>query len=185
MRWLGAGIAAGVLSAAAAQADTLEIEVDGSVTGTIEIDLLEDVAPNHVAQIKALAEAGAYDGVVFHRVIDGFMAQTGDVEFGQRGSSGIAQAGMGGSDMPDLTAEFSDIPFERGTVGMARAMDPDSANSQFFIMFAPAPSLDGQYTVVGQVTSGQDIVDQIARGDGPNGEVGEPDWMTSVTVKAD
>jgi peptidylprolyl isomerase len=185
MRRLVLGVAVAVVTAAAAQADTLAIEVDGSVQGTIEIELLPDVAPKHVAQIEALAEAGAYDGVVFHRVIDGFMAQTGDVEFGKKNSPNIAQAGMGGSDMPDLKAEFSDIPFERGTVGMARAMDPDSANSQFFIMFAPAPSLDGQYTVVGKVIAGQDVVDRIRRGDGPNGEVSDPDWMAKVTVRAD
>jgi peptidylprolyl isomerase len=178
---LGAALGAG----AAAQADTLEIEVGGSVTGVIEIELLPDVAPEHVARIEALAESGAYDGVVFHRVIEGFMAQTGDVAFGKRGSDSLAQAGMGGSDMPDLEAEFSDIPFERGTVGMARSADPDSANSQFFIMFAPAPSLDGQYTVVGRVTAGQDVVDGIQRGEGANGEVSDPDWMAKVTVRTD
>jgi len=186
MRRLALGLAAALaLSAGAARADMLEIEVDGSAKGTIEIELLSDVAPEHVARIEALAKAGAYDGVVFHRVIDGFMAQTGDVEFGRKGSGDLARAGMGGSDLPDLKAEFSDIRFERGTVGMARAMDPDSANSQFFIMFAPAPSLDGQYTVVGRVVSGQDVVDGIRRGDGPNGEVSDPDWMAKVTVKAD
>ena len=185
MRTLALGLAVVVATAAVARADTLAIEVDGSVKGTIEIELLPDVAPEHVARIEALARAGAYDGVVFHRVIEGFMAQTGDVEFGKKGSATIARAGMGGSDMPDLKAEFSDIPFERGTVGMARSMDPDSANSQFFIMFAPAPSLDGQYTVVGKVIAGQDVVDSIRRGEGPNGEVGDPDWMAKVTVQAD
>ncbi|MFT3973542.1 MAG: peptidylprolyl isomerase [Amaricoccus sp.] len=181
---LGAGLALAI-AAGAAQADTLEIQVDGSVKGTVEIELLPDVAPKHVAQIEALAKAGAYDGVVFHRVIDGFMAQTGDVQFGRKGSPDIAQAGMGGSDMPDLKAEFSDIPFERGTVGMARAQDPNSANSQFFIMFAPAPSLNGQYTVVGKVIAGQDVVDRIRRGALPSGAVSDPDWMAKVTVKAD
>ncbi|MBB5222233.1 peptidylprolyl isomerase [Amaricoccus macauensis] len=185
MRRLALGLAVVALGATAAAADTLQIDVDGSVKGTVEIELLPEVAPQHVAQIEALAKAGAYDGVVFHRVIEGFMAQTGDVQFGKKGSPNIAQAGMGGSDMPDLKAEFSDLKFERGTVGMARAMDPDSANSQFFIMFEPAPSLDGQYTVVGKVISGQDVVDQIRRGDGPNGEVSDPDWMAKVTVKAD
>lgn len=186
MKGLACGLAAALaLSAVAAHADTLEIQVDGSVKGTIEIELLPDVAPEHVARIEALAKSGAYDGVVFHRVIDGFMAQTGDVEYGKTGSAGIAQAGMGGSDLPDLKAEFSKLPFERGTVGMARAQDPDSANSQFFIMFAPAPSLDGQYTVVGKVIAGQDVVDRIRRGDGRNGEVSDPDWMAKVTVKAD
>ena len=172
------------MASPAAQATGLRIEVEGGVTGTIAIDLLEDVAPGHVDQITALAEAGAYDGVVFHRVIDGFMAQTGDVEFGRMGEGfDIRMAGRGGSDLPDLTAEFSDVSFDRGVVGMARAQDPDSANSQFFIMFAPAPFLDGQYTVVGRVTEGMDVVDAIKRGQGQNGAVvGEPDRMVRVTV---
>ena len=172
------------VAASAAQATGLQIEVAGGVTGTITIDLLEDVAPGHVAQITALAEAGAYDGVVFHRVIDGFMAQTGDVEFGRVGEGfDIRMAGRGGSDRPDLEAEVSDITFDRGVVGMARAQDPDSANSQFFIMFAPGPFLDGQYTVVGRVTDGMDVVDAIKRGQGQSGAVvGEPDRMVSVTV---
>ena len=160
----------------------LVIEVAGSTTGTITIDMAADVAPNHVAQITALAREGAYDGVVFHRVIDGFMAQTGDVEFGRTGGD-IAQAGMGGSTKPDLAAEFSSLPFDRGVVGMARSMDPNSANSQFFIMFAPAPHLDGQYTVVGRVISGMDVVDAIKKGDeAQNGLVTEPDYMAKVTV---
>ncbi len=160
----------------------LEIEVAGEAGGTVVIDLFEDVAPQHVEQITALAAEGAYDGVVFHRVIDGFMAQTGDVEFG--GPDGdMDMAGRGGSDRPDIPAEFSDIPFERGTVGMARSQNPDSANSQFFIMFAPGPFLNGDYTVVGEVTSGMDVVDAIKRGTGQNGAVvGEPDRMTAVTV---
>jgi peptidylprolyl isomerase len=160
----------------------LVITVAGQAAGEIVIDLLPDVAPQHVAQITALAGEGAYDGVVFHRVIDGFMAQTGDVQFGKAGGD-VAMAGMGGSDKPDLPAEFSDIPFDRGVVGMARAQDPDSANSQFFIMFAPGDFLNGQYTVVGRVISGMDIVDAIKRGDGPNGEVTEPDRMDSVIVQ--
>ena len=123
----------------------LVISVDGQTKGTITIDLLPDVAPKHVAQIVALAKEGAYDDVVFHRVIDGFMAQTGDVQYGKAGGS--AQAGMGGSQLPDLPAEFSSLSFDRGVIGMARSQSPDSANSQFFIMFAPAPHLDGQYTV--------------------------------------
>ena len=158
----------------------LVIEVDGATTGKIVIDLLPDVAPKHVAQITALAEKGAYDDVVFHRVIDGFMAQTGDVQFGHGGGS--AEAGMGGSDLPDLPAEFSATTFERGTVGMARSQDPNSANSQFFIMFAPAPHLDGQYTVVGQVVEGMDVVDALKKGDGGNGEVTSPDRMAKVTI---
>ncbi|MEM6389514.1 MAG: peptidylprolyl isomerase, partial [Pseudomonadota bacterium] len=127
--------AAAVLASPALGAG-LEIDVDGDAQGTIVIDLLEDVAPGHVDRMTALAAEGAYDDVVFHRVIDGFMAQTGDVEFGLFGMD-MRYAGRGGSEGPDLSAEFSDIPFERGVVGMARAQDPDSANSQFFIMFEP------------------------------------------------
>ena len=160
----------------------LVIEVDGEAKGTIVIDMLPDLAPKHVAQITALAEAGKYDGVVFHRVIDGFMAQTGDVQHG-KASGDVSRAGMGGSDLPDIPAEFSKQSFERGVVGMARSQSPDSANSQFFIMFAPGPFLDGQYTVVGQVISGMDVVDQIKRGSGGNGEVTGPDQMVSVTVQ--
>ena len=171
------------LLAGPALATGIEIEIAGEgANGTVVIDLFEDVAPGHVEQITALAGAGAYDGVVFHRVIDGFMAQTGDVEFGQRGGD-MRRAGTGGSDRPDLKAEFSDIPFDRGVVGMARARHPDSANSQFFIMFAPGHFLNGQYTVVGRVTEGMDVVDAIKRGEGPNGAVlGQPDAMTRVRV---
>jgi peptidylprolyl isomerase len=167
-----------------AQATGLQIEVAGEASGTITIDLLEDVAPKHVEQITTLASAGAYDGVVFHRVIDGFMAQTGDVEFGRMGEGfDIRMAGRGGSDRADIPAEFSDVPFERGVVGMARSQSPDSANSQFFIMFEPGPFLNGQYTVVGRVTDGMDVVDAIKRGQGQNGAVvGEPDRMVTVTV---
>jgi peptidylprolyl isomerase len=161
----------------------LVIEVAGSTSGSIVIDMAQDVAPNHVAQITALAQEGAYDGVVFHRVIDGFMAQTGDVEFGKTGGD-ISQAGMGGSARPDLGAEFSALSFDRGVVGMARSMDPNSANSQFFIMFAPAPHLDGQYTVVGRVISGMEVVDAIKKGDSAaNGLVDGPDYMAKVTVQ--
>src|SRR5690554_3931949 len=128
----------------------LEIEVGGEGQGRIVIDLAEGAAPQHAERLMTLAEQGAYDGVVFHRVIDGFMAQTGDVEFG-RTDGDTARAGMGGSELPDLPAEFSDLSFDRGAVGMARSAHPDSANSQFFIMFAPAAHLDGQYTVVGHV----------------------------------
>ena len=170
------------LFAVPASATGLKIEVAGEANGTVTIDLLEDVAPKHVEQITALAASGAYDGVVFHRVIDGFMAQTGDVQYGRMGGD-MRLAGRGGSDRPDLPAEFSDITYERGVVGMARAQDPNSANSQFFIMFAPGPFLDGQYTVVGKVTGGMDVVDAIKRGTGPNGSViGQPDQMKSVTV---
>ena len=160
----------------------LVIEVSGKANGEIVIDLSPDLAPKAVAQIVALAKAGAYDNVVFHRVMQGFMAQTGDVKYGKKGAD-TAMAGMGGSDMPDLPAEFSAVPFDRGMVGMARASDPNSANSQFFIMFAPGDFLNGQYTVVGKVIKGMEIVDQIKLGDGANGEVSDPDVMTKVTVQ--
>ncbi|NCQ23718.1 MAG: peptidylprolyl isomerase [Rhodobacteraceae bacterium CG17_big_fil_post_rev_8_21_14_2_50_63_15] len=171
------------LLAGPALATGLQIEVAGEANGTITIDLLEDVAPGHVAQITALAAEGAYDGVVFHRVIEGFMAQTGDVEFGKIDGGDMSRAGMGGSSRPDLKAEFSDERFLRGVVGMARSQNPDSANSQFFIMFDAGEFLNGQYTVVGRVTEGMEIVDAIKRGNGPNGAViGRPDVMTRVTV---
>ncbi len=160
----------------------LIIEVEGEAKGQIVIDMASDAAPKHVAQIVALAKEGAYDNVVFHRVIEGFMAQTGDVKYGKAGGD-LSMAGMGGSDMADLPAEFSNLSFDRGVVGMARSMDPNSANSQFFIMFAPAPHLDGQYTVVGRVISGMEVVDAIKRGEGANGEVAGPDLMTKVTVQ--
>ena len=160
----------------------LVIEVSGEANGTIVIDLLPEVAPLHVEQITALARDGAYDGVVFHRVIDGVMAQTGDVEFGRLGGD-MSMAGRGGSSRPDIPAEFSDVPFERGTVGMARAASPDSANSQFFIMFDEGSFLNGQYTVFGRVIEGMDVVDAIKRGEGQNGAViGQPDVMISVRV---
>lgn len=165
------------------ESPNLVIEVAGETTGTIVIDLLADVAPNHVAQIVALAEEGAYDGVVFHRVIPNFMAQTGDVEFGKHGGN-TSRAGMGGSDRPDLRSEFSDVPFERGVVGMARSASPHSGNSQFFIMFAPAGHLNGQYTVVGRVLEGMEVVDAIKKGDtANNGAVANPDRMEKVTVQ--
>jgi len=161
----------------------LVIEVAGEANGRVVIDLFEETAPQHVAQIAALAEEGAYDGVVFHRVIDGFMAQTGDVEFGKSGGD-MSQAGMGGSSLPDIAAEFGDIPFDRGIVGMARAQDPNSANSQFFIMFDEGHFLNGQYTVVGRVIEGMDIVDAIKRGAGPNGSVSDaPDVMQDVSIE--
>ncbi|MDE1993380.1 MAG: peptidylprolyl isomerase, partial [Rhizobiaceae bacterium] len=151
--------------------------------GPVVIQLMPDVAPKHVAQIEALAKKGEYDGVAFHRVIDGFMAQTGDVQYGNMTKGYDAQkAGTGGSDMPNLPAEFSKVPFTRGTVGMARAQDPNSANSQFFIMFADGDFLNGQYTVVGKVVSGMENVDKIKRGQGENGEVTSPDRMVKVTV---
>ena len=157
--------------------------------GTVTIELLPDIAPGHCERMKELARAGAYDNVAFHRVIDGFMAQTGDVQFGRMGAEefDMRSAGMGGSTLPDLEAEFSDMSFERGVVGMARSQDPDSANSQFFIMFDAGPFLNGQYTIVGKVTEGMDVVDAIKRGDQrANGAVtGEPDRMVKVTVTQD
>ncbi len=174
------------LIAGPALATGLEIEVEGQgANGTITIDLFDDVAPKHVEQIAALASEGQYDGVIFHRVIDGFMAQTGDVHFGDQNSDefNAGLAGRGGSKRPDLPAEFSDVTFDRGVVGMARGKNPNSANSQFFIMFEPGPFLDGQYTVVGKVTDGMDVVDAIKRGEGQNGAViGQPDVMKKVTV---
>ncbi len=182
MRKLATASLMASLIGSAAFATGLQIEVAGEANGTITIDLLEDVAPQHVERITTLAEQGAYDGVVFHRVIEGFMAQTGDVQFGKAGED-TRRAGMGGSDMPDVPAEFSDIPFDKGVVGMARAQNPNSANSQFFIMFDEGHFLNGQYTVVGKVTEGQDIVDSIKLGTGPNGAVvGDPDVMKTVTV---
>ncbi|WP_234853699.1 peptidylprolyl isomerase [Paracoccus everestensis] len=181
-------------SAASAQAPAHEdgpgpnmvIEVagaDGTAKGTITLDLLADKAPNHVARLVELAKAGAYDGVVFHRVIDGFMAQTGDVENGKHDGASTAMAGMGGSDLPDLEAEFNDVSFGAGTVGMARSQDPNSANSQFFIDLAPATFLDGQYTVVGQLVDGWDVLNQIKKGDAnANGAVEAPDYMSKVTI---
>ena len=151
--------------------------------GDIKIELFEDVAPNHVKRIKQLAKDGKYDGVVFHRVIDGFMAQTGDVQFGNSSNDqfDLKRAGMGGSDLPDLKEEFSDLPHERGTLSMARSQDPNSANSQFFICFKEASFLDRQYTVFGKVIEGMDLVDKIKRGDqNNNGSVSNPDKIISL-----
>ena len=150
--------------------------------GDVKIELFEDVAPNHVNRIKELANSGKYDNVVFHRVIDGFMAQTGDVKFGNSNSKdfNLRMAGMGGSDMPDLQQEFNDLPHDRGTLSMARSSDPNSANSQFFICFKPAPFLDRQYTVFGKVIEGMEFVDKIKRGDEKNnGSVTDPDKIIS------
>jgi peptidylprolyl isomerase len=184
---LGLGLALG--GAALAQDATdgpgpnLILDIAGQANGRIVIDLWPDLAPGHVDQIVALAREGAYDSVVFHRVIDGFMAQTGDVQFGKKGGD-TSLAGMGESSRPDLAAEFSDRSFARGVVGMARSSDPDSANSQFFIMLAPAPHLDGQYTVVGQVISGMEVVDAIRKGDQrQNGLVDNPDYINSASVR--
>ena len=150
--------------------------------GDVKIELFSDVAPNHVKRIKELADAGKYDNVVFHRVIDGFMAQTGDVMFGNSSSDkfDLRRAGMGGSDLPDLTQEFNSLPHDRGTLSMARSSDPNSANSQFFICFKPAPFLDRQYTVFGKVIEGMENVNKIKRGDeNNNGAVTDPDKIIS------
>ena len=154
--------------------------------GEVKIELFEDVAPNHVKRIKELANSGKYDNVVFHRVIDGFMAQTGDVKFGNSESTDfdLRRAGMGGSDLPDLNQEFNSLPHDRGTLSMARSSDPNSANSQFFICFKPAPFLDRQYTVFGKVLEGMEFVDKIKRGDDSNnGSVTDPDKIISFKSK--
>ena len=149
--------------------------------GDLKIEMFPDVAPNHVKRITELANNGKYDNVVFHRVIEGFMAQTGDVKFGNSESKDfdLRKAGMGGSDLPDLKQEFNDAPHERGTVSMARSSDPDSANSQFFICFKQASFLDRQYTVFGKVIEGMEFIDMIKKGDGPNGSVSNPDKIIS------
>jgi cyclophilin family peptidyl-prolyl cis-trans isomerase len=182
-----AAILAAGLSAAPALADpenTMVIELTG---GEVEILLRPDLAPLHVEQLKTLAREGAYDNVAFHRVIEGFMAQTGDVRYGDMEDGYNSQlVGTGGSQLGNVTAEFTAEPFVRGTVGMARAQDPNSANSQFFIMFAPAPPLDNNYTVVGSVVSGMEHVDAIKRGNpAANGSVTDPDRMISVRIAAD
>ena len=154
--------------------------------GDVKIELFEDVAPNHVKRIKELANSGKYDNVVFHRVIDGFMAQTGDVKFGNSESKDfdLRRAGMGGSDLPDLEQEFNSLPHDRGTLSMARSSDPNSANSQFFICFQPAPFLDRQYTVFGKVLEGMEFVDKIKRGDqNNNGAVTDPDKIISFKLQ--
>lgn len=177
LRVVSTALAAFIMIVNFAQAQDLEntlyIETK---SGRVEITLRPDLAPNHVERIKTLAREGFYDGVVFHRVIDGFMAQTGDP----------TGTGRGGSDYPDLRAEFTNEPFIRGTLGMARSQNPHSANSQFFIMFAEGSFLNGQYTVFGQVTSGMEHVDQIKKGNPDrNGIVTDPDNMISVRVAAD
>jgi peptidylprolyl isomerase len=180
-----AGLALSAGSAFAADPEnTMVITLkDGDVT----IALRPDLAPKHVAQIKKLVREHAYDNVAFHRVINGFMAQTGDVKFGNmKKGFDPSQVGTGGSDLPDLPAEFSNEHYVRGVVGMARSQDPNSANSQFFIMFAPAPPLDGQYTIVGDVESGMDLVDHIKKGDdAQNGSVSDPDRMIKVRIAGD
>ncbi len=154
-----------------------------TTTGTVVIELRPDLAPGHVARIKELARAGEYDGVVFHRVIDGFMAQTGDVRFGNKNSDNYepSRAGMGGSSKPDLKAEFNDANHARGVCSMARSQNPNSANSQFFIVFEDASFLDKQYTVWGQVIEGMENVDKIKRGE----PVRDPNSIVSMKVAAD
>ncbi len=150
--------------------------------GDVKIELFPDTAPKHVERFKTLANEGKYDNVVFHRVIDGFMAQTGDVQFGNSSSSSfdLRRAGTGGSDLPDLKQEFSELPHLKGTLSMARSADPNSGNSQFFICFEAAPHLDRQYTVFGKVIDGMEFVDKIKRGDGANGSVSDPDKIISL-----
>ncbi|SFI40253.1 peptidylprolyl isomerase [Jannaschia pohangensis] len=157
--------------------NTIIIELKG---GNVVLELLPDIAPLHCARMKELAREGAYDGVVFHRVIDGFMAQTGDVEHG-RADGDTGRAGTGGSDKPNVKAEFSGVPHDRGTLGAARSQNPDSANSQFFINFSDNHFLNRQYTVYGRVISGMEHVDAITRGEPP----ANPDKMISVKVAAD
>ena len=149
--------------------------------GDVKIELFSDVAPKHVERIKTLANEGKYDNVVFHRVIDGFMAQTGDVKFGNSSSENfdLNKAGTGGSDLPDLHAEFNDIPHLKGTLSMARSSDPNSSNSQFFICFESAPHLDRNYTVFGKVIEGMEFVEKIKRGEGSSGTVSNPDKIIS------
>ena len=164
--------------------NNLVIEVEGEASGIIEITLLPDLAPLHVERIKALADDGSYDGVVFHRVIDGFMAQTGDVQFGNNKAFNPDLVGRGSSSLPNLPSEFSDLPFVTGTVGMARSQDPNSANSQFFIMFKPAPHLNNNYTVFGRVSTGMEVLNNIKKGDlKKNGSVINPDIMKKVYIK--
>ena len=155
--------------------------------GDVKIELFEDIAPNHVKRIKELANNGKYDNVVFHRVIDGFMAQTGDVQYGNSTleTYDIGKAGTGGSEYPDLKSEFSDLPHERGTLSMARSSNPNSANSQFFICFEPVPHLDRNYTVFGKVIEGMEFIDLIKKGEGGDGAVSEPDKIISMSLSSE
>lgn len=181
-------LAAMLAAAPALAADAKNTLILTLKDGDVKIALRPDLAPKHVAQIKELVREGAYDNVAFHRVIDGFMAQTGDVEFGNMENGYNPQrVGTGGSKKPDLPAEFTDsAAFERGSVGMARSQDPNSANSQFFIDLAPAPNLNGQYTIVGQVESGMEFVDKIKKGArGNNGSVTDPDRIVKARIASD
>ncbi|HUE47261.1 MAG TPA: peptidylprolyl isomerase [Aestuariivirgaceae bacterium] len=168
---LAAGFAVALFANPAAAQDPENTLVMELKCGDVHIALRPDVAPNHAERLKELTREGFYDNIIFHRVIDGFMAQTGDP----------TGTGMGGSDRPDVAAEFSDVPFNRGTVGMARSSDPDSANSQFFIMFAEGSFLNGQYTVVGEVVDGMDCIDQINKGEPP----ASPDQIIDMQVMTD
>jgi len=153
--------------------------------GEVIIELFDKIAPNHVERFKKLADEKKYDGVVFHRVIDGFMAQTGDVKYGNvdSGNYDPKLVGTGGSEYSDLKAEFSELPHARGTLSMARSSSPDSANSQFFICFKPSPFLDRQYTVFGKVIKGMEFIDMIKKGEGSNGEVSDPDKIINLSSK--
>ena len=179
------GIIFGLLFLKSAFAENnLVIEVAGEANGKIKITLLPDLAPLHVERIKTLVNIGAYNGVVFHRVIDGFMAQTGDVQFGNSKEFNPNLVGRGGSLLPNLPSEFSDMPFIEGTVGMARSQDPNSANSQFFIMFQPAPHLNNNYTIFGMVNSGNEVLKKIKKGNAKkNGVVANPDIMKNVYLE--
>jgi cyclophilin family peptidyl-prolyl cis-trans isomerase len=150
--------------------------------GDVEIELYTEIAPNHVKRFTTLAKEGKYDNVVFHRVIDGFMAQTGDVKYGNTSNTNfnLQLAGTGGSDLPDLKSEFSEVAHERGTISAARSADPNSANSQFFICLDAAPHLDRQYSVFGKVIKGMEFVDQIKKGEGSSGSVKDPDKIISI-----
>tara|TARA_S200000501_G_C20460287_1_gene584845 strand:- start:55 stop:624 length:570 start_codon:yes stop_codon:yes gene_type:complete len=168
--------------------DIMSIEVSGQANGVIEIELLSELAPSHVTQIKTLVSQKQYDGVAFHRVIDGFMAQTGDVKFGNVANKyEPSMVGRGGSQLPDITAEFSNEAFDRGIVGMARSQNPNSANSQFFIMLEDGHFLNGQYTVFGKVVSGMAVVDAIKKGDQENNGMidSTPDFMKEVIIRLD
>ncbi|MGB5870856.1 MAG: peptidylprolyl isomerase [Albidovulum sp.] len=176
-------MSSGAIAAEDGPGPNLLIDVAGQANGRVVIDLLPEIAPKHVAQVVDIARTGGYNNVTFHRVIDGFMAQTGDVKYGKIGADSTL-VGTGKSELPDIVAEFSDIAYQRGIVGMARSNDLDSANSQFFIMLAPNGSLDGKYTVIGHVIEGMEIVDQIKKGNPDlNGGVVDPDRMYNVTVE--
>ena len=163
--------------------DILRLTINGHSTGIIDIRLNEEFAPKHVKRIKLLVNEKLYDGVVFHRVIPNFMAQTGDVKYGNITSLDSSLVGMGGSEYPMLVEEFSNLPFVQGTVGMARSQDPNSANSQFFIMFEPAPHLNGKYTVVGEVVEGMNVVQMIKKGkQSSNGSVEVPDYIVKAEI---